>query len=74
MAKTDRLDARVLAVFAAVMDPPTRPPAAWEVEALQELVRGRTSAAAERTSLRNQRAAARPPSCAASSTTASDGS
>ena len=41
VAKTDRLDARVLAVFAAVMDPPTRPPAAWEVEALQELVRGR---------------------------------
>ncbi len=58
VAKTDRLDARVLAVFAAVMDPPTRPPAAWEVEALQELVRGRTSAVAERTSLRNQRAAA----------------
>ena len=58
LAKTDRLDARVLAAFAAVMDPAAQPPAPWEVEVLQELVRGRTSAVAERTSLRNQRAAA----------------
>jgi transposase len=58
LAKTDKLDARVLAVFASVMDPDHRPPAPHAVEVLQELVRGRTSAIAERTSLRNQRGAA----------------
>lgn len=58
LAKTDKLDARVLAVFAAVMDPDGREPAAKAVEVLRELVRGRTSAIKERTSLRNQRAAA----------------
>lgn len=58
LAKTDRLDARVLAMFAAMMDPRVRPPAPQAHEALQELVRGRASAVAERTALRNQRAAA----------------
>jgi transposase len=61
IAKTDRLDARVLAMFAAVMDPAGRPPPPRAVEALQELVRGRTSAVTERTSLQNQRAAAQTP-------------
>jgi len=59
LAKTDRLDARVLAMFAAVMAPAQRAPAPQIVETLQELVRGRQSAVAERTALRNQRAAAR---------------
>ena len=58
LAKTDRLDARVLAMFAAMMDPRASPPAPRAVEALHELVRARTSAVAERTALRNQRAAA----------------
>lgn len=61
LAKTDRLDARVLALFAAVMDPACRPPAPQAVELLQELVRGRASAVAERTALQNQRAAAQSP-------------
>lgn len=58
LAKTDRLDARVLAMFAAVMDPQARPPAPQAVEGLHELVRARSSAVAERTALDNQRAAA----------------
>ena len=58
LAKTDPLDARVLAMFAAVMDPDERPPAAQVLELLQELVRARLSAVTELTSLKNQRAAA----------------
>ncbi len=58
LAKTDRLDARVLAMFAAVMNPTGQPPAARAIEALRELVCGRTSAVAERTSLQNQHGAA----------------
>ena len=61
LAKTDKLDARVLALFAAVMDPDSRPPAPHILEVLQELVRGRDSAVAERTSLKNQRASAQSP-------------
>jgi transposase len=58
-AKTDRLDARVLAQFAAIMDPTIRPPAPEAIEALQELVRARDSTVAEETALKNQLAAAR---------------
>jgi transposase len=58
LAKTDPLDARVLALFAALMHPDERPPAAPVLEHLQELVRARLSAVTERTSLKNQRAAA----------------
>ena len=57
-AKTDRLDAAVLAAFAAVMTPAVRPPAAEAVEAIAELVTARDSAVAEQTSLKNQMAAA----------------
>ena len=57
-AKTDRLDARVLAQFAAVMTPASRPPAPELMEELAELVTARESAVAEETSLKNQRAAA----------------
>ena len=39
LAKTDKLDARVLAIFAATMDPTVRPPAPEALEVLQELVR-----------------------------------
>ncbi|ACL55719.1 IS110-like element ISMno29 family transposase [Methylobacterium nodulans] len=60
-AKTDRLDARVLAQFAAVMAPPQRPPASDALEALQELVAARDSAVAEQTALKNQLAAAASP-------------
>jgi transposase len=57
-AKTDRLDARVLAQFAAVMDPALRPPAPQALDELNELVAARDSAVAEQTSLKNQHAAA----------------
>ena len=58
LAKTDRLDARVLAMFAALIDTPARAPAPIAVEDLQELVRARASAVAEKTALKNQRGAA----------------
>ena len=58
LAKTDRLDARVLALFAAVMTPPARPPAPTSMEELSELVGARESAVAEETMLKNQLSAA----------------
>jgi transposase len=58
LAKTDRLDARMLALFAASMTPAARPPVPAAVEALKELVQARESAVAEATALKNQRASA----------------
>ena len=58
LAKTDQLDARVLAQFAAVMAPAVRPPSPQALEALKELVTAQDSAVAEQTSLKNQLAAA----------------
>ena len=58
LAKTDRLDARLLAQFAAVMDPVRRPPRAETLETLGELVRARDSAVGEQTALKNQLASA----------------
>jgi transposase len=58
LAKTDRLDAKVLAQFAAVMTPASRPPTPEIMEELAELVTARESAVAEETALKNQRAAA----------------
>ena len=57
-AKTDRLDAAVLARFAAVMAPAVRPPPPQIQEELCELVAGRAAAVAEQTDLKNQLAAA----------------
>lgn len=57
-AKTDRLDARVLASFAAVMTPSVRPPAPQALTELAELVTARMTAVEAQTSLKNQRAAA----------------
>jgi transposase len=54
LAKTDRLDARVLARFAAVMTPAIRPPAPEALDHLKELVGARASAVAEETALKNQ--------------------
>lgn len=54
LAKTDRLDARVLALFAAVMAPTSRVPASALLEELKEIVIARGSAIAEQTSLKNQ--------------------
>lgn len=58
LAKTDRLDARMLALFAASLTPDARPPAPVAVEALKELVQARESAVAEATGLKNQRTSA----------------
>lgn len=56
-AKTDRVDARMLALFGDALGPPATPPAAEALEALQELVHARCAATAERTALTNRLAA-----------------
>jgi transposase len=53
LAKTDRLDARMLAIFAGSLIE-ARPPAPEMIEALKELVQARGSAVEEQTSLTNQ--------------------
>ena len=58
LAKTDRLDAQVLAQFAAVMDPAVRAPAPEAMQELAELVRARDAAVEEETALKNQLSAA----------------
>lgn len=57
LAKTDKLDARMLAHFANSLSPPASPPVPGTIEALKELVAGRDSAVAEHTALQNQLAA-----------------
>lgn len=57
-AKTDRLDARVLAQFAAIMAPPVRPPAPEALAELAELVVARLSTVEAQTALKNQLSAA----------------
>jgi transposase len=54
LAKTDGLDARMLAVLADSLSPQVKAPASEAVEALKELVAGRDSAVAEKTALENQ--------------------
>ena len=58
LAKTDRLDARVLAQFAAIMNPAMRAPAPEVMQELAELAKARESAVAEQTVLKNQLSAA----------------
>src|SRR3984957_15176556 len=58
LAKTDRLDARTLAQFAAVMAPPARAPEPQTIEEMRELVVARASAVEQQTALKNQRSAA----------------
>jgi transposase len=58
LAKTDQLDARVLALFAAMMAPPVRPVAPQAMAELAELVVARASAVEAQTALKNQFAAA----------------
>jgi transposase len=57
LAKTDALDARLLAVLAEGVKPPARPPTAQALEALQELLGARQAATAEATALSNRRGA-----------------
>lgn len=54
LAKTDRLDARVLALFAALMDPAVRAPASQIMAELAELVVARSHAVDAQTALKNQ--------------------
>jgi transposase len=54
LAKTDRLDARMLAVLAESLAPRAKPPAPEFLEELQELVRARQAAVADLTALTNQ--------------------
>lgn len=61
LAKTDRVDARMLAIMGAALDPPVRPLAPVEMEALQELVRARSAATRDLTGLGNRRGAAQTP-------------
>jgi transposase len=58
LAKTDRLDARVLALFAAMMNPSLRAPAPPIMAELAELVVARASAVEAQTALKNQHGAA----------------
>ena len=57
LAKTDRMDARMLAMFAQSLEPPATPPVPELVEELQELVRARQAATADATALANRRGA-----------------
>jgi transposase len=57
LAKTDRLDARTLAVFGESLEPRAVAPTPEELEALQEIVRARAAAIADQTALSNQRLA-----------------
>ena len=59
LAKTDAIDARLLAVMAETFAPRATPPLPQAVEELQEIVRARAAAVADRTALLNQRAEAR---------------
>jgi transposase len=56
-AKTDRVDARMLAILGEALGPQAMPPAPEALEALQELVHARNAATAERTALTNRLAA-----------------
>jgi transposase len=57
LAKTDRLDARLLALMAQTLQPSAIAPAPEALEALQELARARAAAIADQTALSNQRGA-----------------
>lgn len=61
LAKTDRLDAKVLAIMGQSLEPEVTAPAPEALEALQELVRARTVAVADQTALINQQHASQTP-------------
>ena len=58
LAKTDAIDARLLALIGEALDPAETPPPTQALEELQELVNARTAATAEKTALLNRRASA----------------
>lgn len=57
LAKTDAIDARLLAVLGESLKPKATPPAPAWLEELQELVRARAAASAEAAALANRRSA-----------------
>jgi transposase len=59
LAKTDRVDARMLAILGESLDPAVTPPPSELLESLQELVHGREAAVATRTAVLNQLGASR---------------
>jgi len=61
LAKTDRLDARLLALMGQSLEPAALAPAPEAIEALQELTRERAAAVADQTALSNRRAASQTP-------------
>jgi transposase len=58
LAKTDRIDARLLALMGEALELTALPPPSEALLELQELVNARTAATAERTALTNRRTAA----------------
>ena len=58
LAKTDRIDARLLALMGEALKPAAVAPPPEALQELQELVNARTAATAERTALTNRRGAA----------------
>lgn len=54
LAKTDKVDARMLALMGAMLEPKAKPPAPETIETFQELVRGREAFVQQRTALLNQ--------------------
>jgi transposase len=59
LAKTDKVDARMLALMGAMLEPKAKAPPPEVLEQLQEIVRGRDAFVALRTALKNQLGAAR---------------
>jgi len=59
LAKTDAVDARMLALLGATIEPKAKAPPPETLENLQEIVRGRAACVAQRTALLNQQAAAK---------------
>lgn len=57
-AKTDEIDASMLARYGAMVQPAARPPQPQTIEQLSELLTGRDTAVAEQTRLKNQLSAA----------------
>jgi len=61
IAKTDAIDARLLAVMGAALEPAATPPQPAALEEVGELINARAAATAERTALSNRLAAAATP-------------
>jgi transposase len=61
LAKTDKVDARMLALMGAMLEPKAKPPPPEALETFQELVHGRDSLVAQRTAFLNQLGTANAP-------------